>query len=505
VGEEKSRRRFDGKLLTAIMTIVLLTSVWAYAALTASFSDNVWQVPTMKADNYYIGASTLLADSSAVYSPEFYRDGQTIGDYIAAVAPGGSGSNITEASYIIYKDGSTYCAQNGTTGTVTTNANAATLINSVITNLGGNGGLIFIKRGSYDIDSTIHANGGIRIVGEGLNKYANQLGTKLQLTVDGIALIDVDYVANQYFFSIADIELYGNGHTTGGQTAGDITSGTFGIKLTNSFSDYLIENCFIHGFYCNIYADTNGWYGRISKCWLEASTFGGFFKHKQIIISDTNVSGNNNGLNFFGSARDIIISSCHIYQQTGYGLYIEHRSAGTFHYIIDSCHLTDAASGNIAYAYTGATINISVSNCEVGQVDYATQNYAFQSWTNGSGTLAWQIGMTKFFTVNTAYFNVVAGTGETYVFGGGNTGYITENGGFTTILNTTTSIVINHGLSYTPTTANTAWTVTYLENPTNDPGSCYVDTFTSTQATIHIFRDPGISDLDIVWSARRVP
>ena len=87
----------------------------------------------------------------------------------------------------------------------------------------------------------------------------------------------------------------------------------------------------------------------------------------------------------------------------------------------------------------------------------------------------------------------------------GNTGYVTENSGTTTILNTTFAIVINHGLSYTPTTANTAWSITPLELSTNDPGQFYIDTFTATQATIHCRNDPGASNLDLKWSAWRTP
>jgi hypothetical protein len=80
-----------------------------------------------------------------------------------------------------------------------------------------------------------------------------------------------------------------------------------------------------------------------------------------------------------------------------------------------------------------------------------------------------------------------------------------QNSGVATILTTTTSIVINHGLSYTPTTANTAWSITPLELSTNDPGQLYIDTFTATQATIHSRNDPGASNLDLLWSATRSP
>lgn len=80
-----------------------------------------------------------------------------------------------------------------------------------------------------------------------------------------------------------------------------------------------------------------------------------------------------------------------------------------------------------------------------------------------------------------------------------------ENSGITTILNGTTSKIVTHGLGYTPTSANTAWTISYLENPTNDPGSWYISSMNATAAVINVFRDPGASNLDIAWSAQRVP
>ena len=86
-----------------------------------------------------------------------------------------------------------------------------------------------------------------------------------------------------------------------------------------------------------------------------------------------------------------------------------------------------------------------------------------------------------------------------------NKGFSTENIGSATILSGTTNITITHGLGYTPTSANTEWTVSYLENPTNDPGSWYITGFNATNAIIHVFRDPGASHLDIAWSARRTP
>jgi hypothetical protein len=68
---------------------------------------------------------------------EFYRGGTSLTDLLAGIA-GGTGVNVTESNYIIYKDGSTYYAQNGFTGLVDfTGATASTVINSAMGALTG--------------------------------------------------------------------------------------------------------------------------------------------------------------------------------------------------------------------------------------------------------------------------------------------------------------------------------------------------------------------------------
>lgn len=83
--------------------------------------------------------------------------------------------------------------------------------------------------------------------------------------------------------------------------------------------------------------------------------------------------------------------------------------------------------------------------------------------------------------------------------------YTTENTITSTINSGATSTTIAHGLSYTPTSANTAWTITYLEVSTNDPGPAAVTMMNATHATISCLRDPGASNLDITVAAQKVP
>jgi hypothetical protein len=68
-----------------------------------------------------------------------------------------------------------------------------------------------------------------------------------------------------------------------------------------------------------------------------------------------------------------------------------------------------------------------------------------------------------------------------------------------TITNGTTSIAVTHGLALTPAAKDIALVMT--NNPTNDPGFLYADTFGSTQFTVRCKADPGVSTLTFSWSA----
>lgn len=79
-----------------------------------------------------------------------------------------------------------------------------------------------------------------------------------------------------------------------------------------------------------------------------------------------------------------------------------------------------------------------------------------------------------------------------------NTGWVTETSGTATVVNTTTTIVVTHGLSTTPTLA--AIKVT----PTNNLGTAtkfWISTPTATQFTINVDADPGAGTATFAWSA----
>jgi parallel beta-helix repeat protein len=81
----------------------------------------------------------------------------------------------------------------------------------------------------------------------------------------------------------------------------------------------------------------------------------------------------------------------------------------------------------------------------------------------------------------------------------GNIGWVTENSGTGTIASGTTSKVITHGLSVTPTLKDIS--ITLGELSTADPGQIYVTAIGATTFTVNCRTNPGVSGLDFAWQA----
>lgn len=136
--------------------------------------------------------------------------------------------NATEqaASYIVGKNGSTYYAIKTSDGSITTNADAATLINACITALSS--GVIFFKSGTYTITSTISLKNYVWLFGEGS-------GTTLSFTNDGNCLRSAGTGGSpKGGIKLRDFAILGNDQAS-----------QVGVALEYTYSDVHIENVII--------------------------------------------------------------------------------------------------------------------------------------------------------------------------------------------------------------------------------------------------------------------
>ena len=143
---------------------------------------------------------------------------------------------IAPASYVIYKDGTTYYSQNGQTGVNDySGTNAVTVIQSTINAL-TSGGKIFLKAAEYDITAggasiDINAKSNIMIQGAGIgNTVLKQTGT-----VSGQLLEIIKIRGNSKQIVISNLTLRGVGDIT------NMEQGRQGIRITSS-DDIIIQN-----------------------------------------------------------------------------------------------------------------------------------------------------------------------------------------------------------------------------------------------------------------------
>jgi len=111
----------------------------------------------------------------------------------------------------------------------------------------------------------------------------------------------------------------------------------------------------------------------------------------------------------------------------------------------------------------------------------------------GSGTAIGDLG---FYTTISKQVTILDGGTNTKIRN--NQDFVTENSGLATIPSGSTSIIIAHGLSVTPTSDN------IMVTPTNSLGSAakyYIGSITATTFTITVDADPGATTATFAWKA----
>lgn len=274
---------------------------------------------------------------------------------------------------------------------------------------------------------------------------------------------------------------------------------TYGIRLTTTSGGTTSGECYLEDCYVTTTTGTGVGFsisGAGDSFLVNCSTY------------------NNSGVGFhIGSSANTLIS-CHPYSDGSHGIQID---AAADHTACIECHLDDNGKHGIivngdecriigCYAFSNSvdfagydgirvtgTYNTIQGNTCINLAGFATQTYGIQE----SGAADY----------NTYTGNVVTGTTPNLTAGMllvgthnsvfGNVGYVSEARGSGTLLNTQTSVIIDHGLSGTPT----AVTITWRENPTNAIGDWWISSENATSFTLNGV-DPGASNLDFWWEAR---
>lgn len=176
--------------------------------------------------------------------------------------------------------------------------------------------------------------------------------------------------------------------------------------------------------------------------------------------------------------------------------------------LISDNYLEDLTDHAISLEYSGSiiennTIIAPVHNgigASAGGNNLIKGNYIKDAPASYAGIKEWGTADNNLITANNL---LDCAAGRKIVKGGANTvvrnniGYVTEKSGTATLVNGNTSIAVTHGLAVTPAAGDVM--VTPIEGWGNAV-AFYIDTYTSTQFTIHVDADPG-QDVDFAWKA----
>ena len=383
----------------------------------------------------------------------------------------GAGGQTETASYVIWKDGSTYYAKNGITGAIDySGTDASTVIQNAFDATPTHGKVEFLGN-KFIINTALKPHTMMEIKGNLYRTELNGVGAIKVFDLDGINSVRIDgfvisndgtdagsigiYCLNTTFIEIRDVWCYGaeigakfegdgvdqaiyteNFHTTNNKYGIEITGGLDEVRLVNSrIFDSSLRGINIHlvtgGVVHLVHTDLQCPYADYGIYVAEAS-------NSEIKFEGGGIYGyENNSLVFSEcTAPRINVADFTILAANQRGIWIYHTDNVRLNNVnVASCsRLTEDGYAGI-HIDTSDHISITAS-----KISGANHTYDIQEGVPSNN---------NWFVNN--YFSTISKTGAATIVRG-NQGYITENFGTATILNAQTSTGnVAHGLSITPT------------------------------------------------------
>ena len=406
-----------------------------------------------------------------------------------------------------------YYAKSGDAlATVTSNADADILIQNCINAVDSvYRGIVELKEGYYVIDNTIILKPRLTLRGAGITATIIHLANNANCDM----LYFDQTVAQAAFIRIEDLRLDGN---VPNQASGNGVNFTYHAPAT-SVMDCTFSNVWVYAKGDGFLVTPNSWGLKIFNCLSEYGGGSGFnldgtsqayiaFNYASehtgmgydIIATYSTITNNvamvNHDTNFYIQTNNCDISNNISIGDSSYpnkGFYLQSSIGGT------------VFSSNVAYKSASCDYDIQTVKNGIISNDISRDggNTGFRirtcEYSEISNNVAYNSATTSFNIANTntnclIKNNIQSGTGTwTVVLGtgtkiNGNIGYVTENSGVATVYNTNTTVVINPGMSVTPTTitvsadfAGAPWVSTITS------GTSVTITFTNPGATKHIF------------------
>jgi len=356
---------------------------------------------------------------------------------------------------VVFKDGSNYRARNGLDGTIDyEGTNAATVLQSVAD---AGEGLIKLSGDTFDLASTTLTlkTTGLSFCGEGINS------TILTYSGTGTAVQIGDITNPYYYINLADIRV-------------NLTS------ATGSPVGVEVKDQTYYGEFRRLRASADAASTAIGVHFNNAATWSGFYTMYNPHITNcthaikTTGAADKSGITLFSGVLDGPAKAA---GSVGINL----ATTNTFRLFGTSCHdfetLVNLASGSIANQFWGLRMETATTGINIA----AGCNYnSFFGGSMDAGDITTLVSNAGSFTTLKDIYSCR-----------------TEMNGADSIASGTTSKVVSHSLAVTPSAEH--FTIIGKENPTNDVGTIWVDTITSTQFTVNVENDPGASNWDFGW------
>jgi len=438
------------------------------------------------------------------------------------------------ASYVVWKDGSTYraeCLLKG--GTDYSGTDATTVINNAISSL-TNGGKIFVKAGKYICNSPINVTTvrTVTIEGESLGVFAPTWdeGTILYKNFNG-TLIDANYDSSSYHHALNLRNLVLVGKNTGYYS--DYASGgaieisyaknfkwenvrvyrfESGIKMEH-VGAHRLENveaseCKQYGFFINDVWDTL-WENIESNCNQQDAGYAALY------INNSNIMCNRAHLEGYralqrGSDGFVHFNNLFIPWAKERAVYLEGRTAFCNAYLYGGNAENDFSGEQAATIWAKAAGIIEITN---SYIDLSTSNSAYSIYTDttGAGTVYYlsnnrfekpvKLHNSAIVIGNHFLSDFTAYTFTTFdnnvVEGNVSIASRYKNSGTATIASGDTSVTFAHGLAGTPT-------IVTLGATHSEVADAYVSAKDATNITITV-PNAVSADRDISWYAEYTP
>jgi parallel beta-helix repeat protein len=324
-------------------------------------------------------------------------------------------SRITEASYIVFIEDRVIYAENGKTGFVEySGSDASSVIQAALNSLGSNGGIIWIREGTYVITSTIRVPGNVTLRGTGF-------ATKLILADSA----DQEVIANKHTedyvdsnIVISNLQIDGNGAK---QTPGAQVSTIFFSRVSRS----RVENCWIHGVapgstnagvyalyssYLTVRGNViydNSYAGVFLASGTNAIIVGNVFYHNHRgvylaghlngVVKGNQIVSGDEGVRLYMSASSNLIEGNSIRDNSEEGIVITHRKG------VNNLIIGNSLVNNVVQILDNGTSTIIRHN-----EGYRTENYGVVSVVNGSYVLHGLVATPRVVQLTSANRRVVA-------------------------------------------------------------------------------------------------